>query len=135
MEYVAKHYIKVDGRMICPGELFQKEYDAEAERRLIEAGAIRKAGAQAPASTEQPETEKPDVADEEKRRESTREMYAAQLRAMGYGPDGMALPAESAEESAEDAEDTLDAEPPVMDVEDTVVTQTPAKKKSGGKKK
>ena len=38
MEYVAKHYIKVDGRMICPGELFQKEYDAEAERRLIEAG-------------------------------------------------------------------------------------------------
>ena len=35
MEYVAKHYIKVDGRMICPGELFQKEYDAEAERRLI----------------------------------------------------------------------------------------------------
>ena len=137
MEYIAQHYIKVDGRMIIPGEIFRKDMDEQAEKRLMELGAIRRADTQAPASTEQPETGKLDVTDEEKDREAMREMYAAQLRLMGYGPDGMALPADDVKESTEDAEeDAPEAEPPMMDAKDTVIpAKKSAKKKTGGKAK
>ena len=45
MKYVAKHYVKVDGRVRFPGEIFCKDYDEKAEKRLIETGAIRRADA------------------------------------------------------------------------------------------
>ena len=48
MDYIARHYIKVDGRMVFPGEIFTKDMDKAAERRLLEAGAIETAVAPVP---------------------------------------------------------------------------------------
>ena len=102
--------------MVMPGEYFRKDYDEAAEKRLIGAGAIRKADAPVSHGMEA-ET-------------------VIQLKES----DAAAQEAEDSGNAAQHAEDEADdvMEPPTVDVEDAVVTAPkPAKNKvkKGGEKK
>lgn len=115
MEYVAKHYVKVDGRVRLPGEIFCKDYDEKAEKRLIETGAIRRADAPVSHAIE---------ADPVIPQEEATEQNEAE-------PEHIEADAQQTEDEAPDME------PPTVDVADAVVTApAPAKKddKRGAKK-
>ncbi|MBQ8708513.1 MAG: hypothetical protein IJ523_10540 [Succinivibrionaceae bacterium] len=111
MEYIANHYIKVDGRVRFPGEIFQKEYDKAAEKRLIEAGAIRKADA--PVS------------------------HAVDAEPVVPQEEVKPIPENEQEHSEVDMQqtedETTDMDPPTVDVTDAVVTAPKDTKKNAKK--
>lgn len=42
MEYLAKHYVPIAGRMVTPGEIFSDKLPKAMEEWLLEAGAIER---------------------------------------------------------------------------------------------
>ena len=42
MKYIAKHYVKVAGRMVTPGEIFEADIPPQKEERLLRLGAIQR---------------------------------------------------------------------------------------------
>ena len=102
--YIALKYIGTD---FTPGEELPDGLDEGIIKRLLKSGAIRETAPDpAPAA---PVT--PDGMTDEEKLERTRQNYYAQLRAMGYGPDGNPLSKEETDGAdAEDAEDAEEAE-------------------------
>ena len=142
--YIALKYIGTD---FTPGEELPDGLDEGIIKRLLKSGAIRETAPDpAPAA---PVT--PDGMTDEEKLERTRQNYYAQLRAMGYGPDGNPLSKEETDGAdAEDAEDAEEAEEtdeeqepeaPEVDVSAALVQETEAEKpkatraRKGGKAK
>ena len=137
--YIARHFVRVNGKMFTPGEVITENIPDEKAAWLLGGGAVseledapdREANERGPAPRQKDDKPDNDAA------AMARENHAAQMAALGYGPDGMPAAPEDAET---DEDDDDEAEAPEIDVTDGIVAEpepeeAPAPRKRSSKKK
>ena len=108
--YIARHYVRVNGKMFTPGEVITEAIPDNKAGRLLAIGAISKAEA-APVQNERGPV--PDG-----KREDDKTEYSAPVAS------GLPVPEEDDDENdTDDAEDEEESEAPEIDVTDGIVAE------------